>query len=85
MVSPSPTKREKTGIAESIYTVSPGADVTQIRITYNAEVTIQKNGALTTFRPSHIPSWDSAANVFDAYKSLTFRERLLYRNIRVPC
>jgi len=41
----------KTGIAESIYTVNPGADVNSIRIRYNAEVTIQKNGTLSFTHP----------------------------------
>ena len=42
----------KTGIAESIYTVNPGADVNSIRIRYNAEVTIQKNGTLSFTHPT---------------------------------
>jgi hypothetical protein len=41
----------KTGIAESIYIVNPGADVNSIRIRYNAEVTIQKNGTLSLPTP----------------------------------
>ena len=53
----------KTGIAESIYTVHPGADVTQIQIKYNAEVTIEKNGTLTFNRPMPQGSYTMSAPI----------------------
>jgi len=53
----------KAGIAESIYTVHPGADVAQIRITYNAEVTIQKNGTLTFNHPTPQGSYTMSAPI----------------------
>jgi hypothetical protein len=42
----------RTGIAESTYTVSPGADVKNIQVRYNAEVTIQNNGTLAFNHPT---------------------------------
>ena len=54
---------KKTGIAESIYTVTQGADVKNIRIRYNAEVTIQKNGTITFNHPSSQGSYAMSAPV----------------------
>ncbi len=51
----------KSGIAESIYSVKPGADVKDIQIRYNAEVTIQKNGTLTFNHPTPQGSYTMSA------------------------
>lgn len=53
----------KTGIAESIYTVHPGADVKNIQIRYNAEVTIQTNGTLTFNHPASRGSYTMSAPI----------------------
>ena len=52
---------QKTGIAESIYTVNPGSDVNNIRIRYNADVTIQQNGTLTFNHPTSNGSYTMSA------------------------
>ena len=54
---------KKTGIAESIYTVNPGSDVNNIRIKYNAEVTIQNNGTLTFNHPTPQGSYTMSAPI----------------------
>ena len=51
----------RTDIAESTYTVSPGSDVNNIRIRYNADVTIQKNGTLTFNHPTSNGSYTMSA------------------------
>jgi Beta-propeller repeat len=53
----------KTGIAESIYTVNPASDVNNIRIKYNAEVTIQNNGTLTFNHPTPQGSYTMSAPI----------------------
>ena len=53
----------KTGIAESTYTVHPGADVAQIHIQYNAQVTIQQNGTLSFTHPTSNGSYTVSAPV----------------------
>ena len=52
---------KKIGIAESIYTVNPGSDVNNIRIRYNADVTIQNNGTLTFNHPTSKGSYIMSA------------------------
>ena len=53
----------RTGIAESTYTVSPGADVKNIQVRYNAEVTIQQNGTLSFTHPTSNGSYTMSAPV----------------------
>jgi hypothetical protein len=36
----------QSGLAESTYTITPGADASKIRLKYNVPVTLQKNGSL---------------------------------------
>ena len=54
---------QKTGIAESTYTVNPGSDVNNIRIRYNADVTIQNNGTLTFNHPTSKGSYTMSAPI----------------------
>jgi len=51
----------RTGIAESTYTVSPGADVKNIQVRYNAQVTIQQNGTLSFNHPTSKGSYTMSA------------------------
>ena len=54
---------KKIGIAESTYTINPGSDVKNIRIRYNAEVVIQKNGSLTFNHPTSQGSYTMSTPV----------------------